>query len=175
MYDGSAWWSVNDLRPQLEENVMGKIASAIVAVALAAGPLLLPLSARAENGEITAGVVGGLIGGALLGRGCGAGRGPPRPAPKSTADADRFAVHETEIGHDGAGEREGRGLHEIALDDEDADRAENKTGEDRTAAHHFQAVIEHALLRQRRDGCGLDLTYLVGGETADALGRHQRR
>lgn len=55
---------------------MGKIVSAIVAVALAAGPLLLPLSARAENGEIAAGVVGGLIGGALLG-----GALASRPAP----------------------------------------------------------------------------------------------
>jgi hypothetical protein len=46
---------------------MGKIASAIMVVTLAAGPLLLPASAKAENGEIGAGVVGGLIGGALLG------------------------------------------------------------------------------------------------------------
>jgi hypothetical protein len=46
---------------------MLKIASAIVAVTLAASPLLLPAPARAENGQIAAGVVGGLIGGALLG------------------------------------------------------------------------------------------------------------
>jgi hypothetical protein len=46
---------------------MGNIVSAIVAVTLAAGPLLLPVSARAENGQIAAGVVGGLIGGALIG------------------------------------------------------------------------------------------------------------
>lgn len=39
----------------------------IVIVALAAGPLLLSVPARAENGQIAAGVVGGLIGGALLG------------------------------------------------------------------------------------------------------------
>src|SRR5437899_8213363 len=49
------------------ENVMGKVTSTFVAVALAAGPLLLPVPARAENGQITAGVVGGLIGGVLLG------------------------------------------------------------------------------------------------------------
>ncbi len=46
---------------------MNKIASAIVAVTLAAGPLLLPAPASAENGQIAAGVVGGLIGGALIG------------------------------------------------------------------------------------------------------------
>ncbi len=54
---------------------MGKILSMIVAVTMAA-PLLLPLSARAENGQIAAGVVGGLIGGALLGSALA-----PRPAP----------------------------------------------------------------------------------------------
>ena len=57
---------------------MGKIASAIMVVALAAGPLLLPASAKAENGEIGAGVVGGLIGGALLG-GVLARPAPPPP------------------------------------------------------------------------------------------------
>ena len=54
---------------------MRKVASVVVAVALAAGSLL-PSSARAENGEIAAGVVGGLIGGALLG-----GALASRPAP----------------------------------------------------------------------------------------------
>ena len=49
------------------ENVMGKITSAILAVTFAASPLWLPAPARAENGQIAAGVVGGLIGGALLG------------------------------------------------------------------------------------------------------------
>jgi hypothetical protein len=55
---------------------MGKIASAIVAAILAASPLLSPAPARAENGQIAAGVVGGLIGGALLG-----GALASRPAP----------------------------------------------------------------------------------------------
>src|ERR1700694_5730946 len=79
MYDGWAWRTANDLRPQLGENLMGKIASAIVAVTLAAGPLLLPASARAENGEIAAGVVGGLIGGALLGGALASRPAPPPP------------------------------------------------------------------------------------------------
>jgi hypothetical protein len=61
---------------RLGENVMGKIASAIVAIALTTSPLLSPVPARAENGEIAAGVVGGLIGGALLG-----GALASRPAP----------------------------------------------------------------------------------------------
>jgi hypothetical protein len=64
--------------PRLGENIMGKIASAIVAVALVTSPLALPGSARAENGQIAAGVVGGLIGGALLG-GALASRPPPPP------------------------------------------------------------------------------------------------
>src|ERR1700688_3056808 len=61
---------------RLGESMMSKMVSAIVAVALAAGPLLLPVPAKAENGQIAAGVVGGLIGGALLG-----GALASRPAP----------------------------------------------------------------------------------------------
>jgi hypothetical protein len=64
---------------KLGENMMGKIASAIVVVALAAAPLLLPASARAENGQIAAGVVGGLIGGALLGGALASRPAPPPP------------------------------------------------------------------------------------------------
>src|SRR5260370_17780846 len=58
---------------------MGKIASAIVAVALAAGPLFSSVPAKAENGQIAAGVVGGLIGGALLGGALAARPAPPPP------------------------------------------------------------------------------------------------
>jgi hypothetical protein len=58
---------------------MGKIGSAIVAVALAASSLLLPAPARAENGQIAAGVVGGLIGGALLGGALASRPAPPPP------------------------------------------------------------------------------------------------
>ena len=57
---------------------MGKIASAIVTVTLLTSPLLLPVPASAENGEIAAGVMGGLIGGALLG-GALARPAPPPP------------------------------------------------------------------------------------------------
>src|SRR5260370_30159900 len=60
------------------ESVMGKIASAIVAVTLLTSPLLLPVPASAENGQIAAGVVGGLIGGGVLG---GAPAAPPPPPP----------------------------------------------------------------------------------------------
>src|SRR5258707_15544185 len=64
---------------------MGKIASAIVAATLAAGSLVLPAPANAENGQIAAGVVGGLIGGALLGGGPASRPAPPpgyyAPAP----------------------------------------------------------------------------------------------
>jgi hypothetical protein len=59
--------------------MMGKIASAMLAVTLAAGPLLLPAPARAENGQIAAGVVGGLIGGALLGGALASRPAPPPP------------------------------------------------------------------------------------------------
>src|SRR5260370_11795582 len=73
MYDGLG----NGRVRRRGENVMGKIASAIVAVTLAAGPLWLPAPARAENGQIAAGVVGGLIGGALLGGALAARPAPP--------------------------------------------------------------------------------------------------
>jgi hypothetical protein len=61
------------------ENVMGKIASAIVVVTLVTSPLVLPVPASAENGQIAAGVVGGLIGGALLGGALAARPAPPPP------------------------------------------------------------------------------------------------
>jgi hypothetical protein len=65
---------------------MSKIAPAMLAVMLAASPLVLPPPARAENGEIAAGVVGGLIGGALLG-GALASRPAPPPPPAYYAPA----------------------------------------------------------------------------------------
>src|SRR5260370_33641480 len=40
---------------------------------------------------------------------------------QSAADADRFAVHEAEIGHAGAGEPEDRSLHEITLTENDTE------------------------------------------------------
>jgi len=83
--------SANDLRPQIGEKIMGKIVSAIMAVTLAAGPLLLPVSARAENGQIAAGVVGGLIGGALLG---GALASRPAPPPPVYYAPERVYVEE---------------------------------------------------------------------------------
>jgi len=58
---------------------MNKIASAIVAATLAAGSLVLPAPATAENGQIAAGVVGGLIGGALLGGALASRPAPPPP------------------------------------------------------------------------------------------------
>jgi hypothetical protein len=58
---------------------MGKIASAVAALTLAAGPFLLPAPARAENGQIAAGVVGGLVGGALLGSALARPVPPPPP------------------------------------------------------------------------------------------------
>jgi hypothetical protein len=58
---------------------MSKISSAIMAVTLAAIPFLSPLPARAENGQIAAGVVGGLIGGALIGGALTARPAPPPP------------------------------------------------------------------------------------------------
>ena len=58
---------------------MSKIAPAILAVMLAASPLVSPQPARAENGQIAAGVVGGLIGGALLGGALASRPAPPPP------------------------------------------------------------------------------------------------
>ncbi len=61
------------------EILMSKIASVIVAVTLVTGPLLLPAPAKAENGQIAAGVVGGLIGGALIGGALASRPAPPPP------------------------------------------------------------------------------------------------
>jgi hypothetical protein len=58
---------------------MGKIAAIIATVTWAAGPLVLPVPARAENGQIAAGVVGGLIGGALIGGALASRPAPPPP------------------------------------------------------------------------------------------------
>lgn len=63
---------------------MKKTISALLAVATVAGSLVsVAPTAKAENGQIAAGVVGGLIGGALLG---GAIAGS-RPAPVYVAPA----------------------------------------------------------------------------------------
>jgi hypothetical protein len=69
------------------ENMMRKIASAFAAVVLAAGPLLLPAPAAAENGNIAAGVVGGLIGGALIGGALASRPAPPPPVYYAPAPA----------------------------------------------------------------------------------------
>jgi hypothetical protein len=77
---------------------MGKIASAIVAVALVTSPLVLPVPASAENGQIAAGVVGGLIGGALLGSALAARPAPPpvyySPEPVYVEEPVCRIVHE---------------------------------------------------------------------------------
>jgi hypothetical protein len=70
---------------------MGKIASAMAAVALVAGPFLSPAPARAENGQIAAGVVGGLLGGALIG---GALASRPAPPPPVYYAPERVYVEE---------------------------------------------------------------------------------
>ena len=46
---------------------MSKIAFKLTTLALATVPLLADMPARAENGQIAAGIAGGLIGGALIG------------------------------------------------------------------------------------------------------------
>jgi hypothetical protein len=80
------------------ENVMGKIASAIVAVTLLTSPLLLPVPASAENGQIAAGVVGGLVGGALLGGALARPAPPPpvyyEPAPVYVEEPACRVAHE---------------------------------------------------------------------------------
>src|SRR5260221_2609727 len=63
-------------------------------------------------------------------------------------DADRLAVDETEEGQRGAGEPEGRGLLELAVDDEDGDRGHHDAGQDRAAAQDLETVIYHAVLAE---------------------------
>jgi hypothetical protein len=62
-----------------EGHIMRKIASVFGVVAVAAATFLSPASAKAENGQIAAGVVGGLIGGALLGGALASRPAPPPP------------------------------------------------------------------------------------------------
>jgi hypothetical protein len=63
---------------------MKKTISALLAVATVAGSLVSVMpAAKAENGQIAAGVAGGLIGGALLGGAIAASR----PAPVYVAPA----------------------------------------------------------------------------------------
>src|SRR5258708_13037608 len=83
MYDGASGGRVTGRG----ENLMGKIASVIVAITLATGPLLLPVPAKAENGQIAAGVVGGLIGGALIGGALASRPAPPPPVYYAPAPA----------------------------------------------------------------------------------------
>jgi hypothetical protein len=70
---------------------MRKIASAFAAIVVAAGPLLVPAPAAAENGRIAAGVVGGLIGGALIG---GALASRPAPPPVYYEPRPAYVVEE---------------------------------------------------------------------------------
>jgi hypothetical protein len=86
---------------------MGKIASAIVAVTLVTSPLVLPVPASAENGQIAAGVVGGLIGGALLGGALAARPAPPPPVimrrSRSTSKSRHARLFTNATGMDMAG------------------------------------------------------------------------
>ena len=70
---------------------MKKTLAAFVAVATIAGSLVsVAPTARAENGQIAAGVAGGLIGGALLGGAIAASRPAPvyvAPAPVYVEEA----------------------------------------------------------------------------------------
>ena len=59
---------------------MSKKISATLCLFMATS-VLLPAPARAENGQIAAGVVGGLIGGALLGGALASRPAPPPPPP----------------------------------------------------------------------------------------------
>ena len=61
---------------------------------------------------------------------------------------DGFAVHEAEEGQHRAGERKGRGLDELLLDDEGGNRAKNEASENGAAAEHGETLIKHADLAE---------------------------
>src|SRR5258708_172375 len=69
--------------------------------------------------------------------------------PEPSTNADGLTMHEAEISQHRTDQRERRGLFEVALDDEDADRAQDEAAEDGSAAHDLEPVVENALLRQR--------------------------
>src|SRR5258708_2237459 len=80
MYDGARGGRVTGRGG----NLMGKIASVIVAITLATGPLLLPVPAKAENGQIAACVGGGTEGGGVV-------WGVPAAAPSAPASGVLWA------------------------------------------------------------------------------------
>ena len=84
-----------------------------------------------------------------------------------------------------AGQREGRGLVELAVDDEHGDGAQDDAGQRGAAAQHLQPVIQHADLRQLveadRGGIGaggaqrvVDLRLAPGGDLRQQR-QHDRR
>jgi hypothetical protein len=68
---------VNTADSQIERRIFLMSKTAIVLIALV--PISLMSPARAENGNIAAGVLGGLVGGALLGGALAARPAPPPP------------------------------------------------------------------------------------------------
>ncbi len=56
-------------------------------------------------------------------------------------------MHEP-VGQRGAHSGKSCRLDEIAFGDKDTDRTHHKAGQDRAAAEHFEAMLEHALLPQ---------------------------
>ena len=73
---------------------MSKIASAAVAVVLCVSSVVLPTTARAENGAIAAGLAGGLVGGMLLGGALASRPAPPPPVYYAPPPPERVYVEE---------------------------------------------------------------------------------
>lgn len=72
---------------------MGMKVATLVAVSIVVSPTLLGSPAKAEGGEIAAGVAGGLVGGILLGGALAARPAPPPPVYYAPAP-ERIYVEE---------------------------------------------------------------------------------
>jgi hypothetical protein len=77
-----------DRRLLIGEHVMSKLVTFLAIASLATSLVVSSAPARAEDGEIAAGVVGGLLGGALLGGALARPAPPPvyYPAPPAYVD-----------------------------------------------------------------------------------------
>lgn len=75
--------------------MMKRIVAALLAIALVAGSALtIAPEAKAENGQIAAGVAGGLLGGMLLGGALAARPAPPPPVYYAPPPPERIYVEE---------------------------------------------------------------------------------
>src|SRR5262245_21373395 len=86
---------------------------------------------------------------------------------RAFADSDLLAVHESKERQRRACQGESSGLHEHAFDDENRDRSQNETAEDRTSAKDPQAIVQNALVSHLEN----EVTHLLRIQRGDHCAR----